>query len=97
MKSQLLVYFAESSEEAPEKSCQGARQKADDMRTGRRVSIFIIPKAQAGEFDGASNVREAIEVLGTKRFTLSTDDPFSFGNTVEDEHAALSARLNFTN
>jgi adenosine deaminase len=31
------------------------------------------------------------------RCTLSTDDPFSFGNTVEDEYAALSAGLNFTN
>ena len=108
-------------------------------------------KAHAGEFDGANNVREAIELLGTKRIqhgvraieddavidlaieadatfdvcpisnvkldvidrledhpirklfdqgircTLSTDDPFSFGNTVEDEYAALSAGLNFTN
>ena len=108
-------------------------------------------KAHAGEFDGANKVREAIEVLGTKRIqhgiraieddavmelameadatfdvcpisnvkldvidrledhpirklfdqgircTLSTDDPFSFGNTVEDEYAALSAGLNFTN
>ena len=108
-------------------------------------------KAHAGEFDGANNVREAIEVLGTKRIqhgirameddavidlaieadatfdvcpisnvkldvidslenhpirklfdrglrcTVSTDDPFSFGNTVEDEYAALSAGLNFTN
>lgn len=31
------------------------------------------------------------------RCTVSTDDPFSFGNTVEDEYAALSAGLNFTN
>ena len=31
------------------------------------------------------------------RCTLSTDDPFSFGNSVEDEYAALSAGLNFTN
>ncbi len=31
------------------------------------------------------------------RCTVSTDDPFSFGNTVEDEYAALSASLNFTN
>lgn len=108
-------------------------------------------KAHAGEFDGANKVREAIEVLGTKRIqhgiraieddavielameadatfdvcpisnvkldvidrledhpirklfdqgircTLSTDDPFSFGNSVEDEYAALSAGLNFTN
>jgi adenosine deaminase len=108
-------------------------------------------KAHAGEFGGANKVREAIEVLGTKRIqhgirsieddavvelaleadvtfdvcpisnvkldvidrledhpirklfdrglrcTLSTDDPFSFGNTVEDEYAALSAGLNFTN
>ncbi|MDQ8193348.1 adenosine deaminase [Coraliomargarita sp. SDUM461004] len=30
------------------------------------------------------------------RCTLSTDDPFSFGNTVEDEYAALSAGLEFT-
>jgi adenosine deaminase len=30
------------------------------------------------------------------RCTLSTDDPFSFGNTVEDEYSALSAGLNFT-
>ncbi|MGZ0656544.1 adenosine deaminase family protein [Coraliomargarita sp. W4R53] len=31
------------------------------------------------------------------RCTISTDDPFSFGNTMEDEYAALSAGLNFTN
>jgi len=108
-------------------------------------------KAHAGEFGPAANVREAIEVLGTKRIqhgiraieddavvefaiqsdatfdicpisnvkldvidkledhpirklfdrglrcTLSTDDPFSFGNTVEDEYTALSSGLNFTN
>ncbi len=30
------------------------------------------------------------------RCTLSTDDPFSFGNTLEDEYAALSSGLNFT-
>jgi adenosine deaminase len=28
--------------------------------------------------------------------TISTDDPFSFGNTIEDEYAALSAGLQFT-
>lgn len=31
------------------------------------------------------------------RCTVSTDDPFSFGNTVEDEYAALSAGLGFSN
>jgi adenosine deaminase len=31
------------------------------------------------------------------RCTVSTDDPFSFGNTVEGEYAALSAGLNFSN
>jgi adenosine deaminase len=30
------------------------------------------------------------------RCTISTDDPFSFGNTVEDEYKALSCGLNFT-
>ena len=30
------------------------------------------------------------------RCTVSTDDPFSFGNTIEDEYAALSASLHFT-
>ena len=30
------------------------------------------------------------------RCTVSTDDPFSFGNTLFDEYAALSADLNFT-
>ncbi len=30
------------------------------------------------------------------RCTISTDDPFSFGNTVEDEYAALSSGLDFT-
>ena len=30
------------------------------------------------------------------RCTVSTDDPFSFGNTIEDEYAALSASLRFT-
>jgi adenosine deaminase len=29
------------------------------------------------------------------RCTISTDDPFSFGNTVEDEYAALSSGLGF--
>lgn len=107
-------------------------------------------KAHAGEFGPASHVREAIEVLGTRRIqhgvraiedesvvelaiqsgatfdvcpisnvkldvigeiedhpirqffdrglrcTISTDDPFSFGNTVEDEYAALSGGLKFT-
>lgn len=108
-------------------------------------------KAHAGEFGPAGHVREAIEVLGTRRIqhgiraieddavvelaiqsgatfdvcpisnvkldvidnikdhpmrkffdrglrcTISTDDPFSFGNTVEDEYAALSGGLKFTN
>ncbi len=31
------------------------------------------------------------------RCTVSTDDPFSFGNTVEDEYAALSGGLHFSN
>ena len=107
-------------------------------------------KAHAGEFGPASNVREAVEVLGVQRIqhgvraiedlavvelaieqgvtfdvcpisnvkldvvdrmevhpirqyfdqgipcTLSTDDPFSFGNTLEDEYAALVAGLGFT-
>ena len=107
-------------------------------------------KAHAGEFGPAGHVREAIEVLGTRRIqhgvraieddavvelavasgatfdvcplsnvklnvvenlqahpirklmgrgvrcTISTDDPFSFGNTVEDEYAALSEGLDFT-
>ena len=111
----------------------------------------LVTKAHAGEFGPAAHVREAIEVLGTRRIqhgiraiedtsvvelaiesgatfdicpisnvkldvvdrledhpirqlfdrglrcTVSTDDPFSFGNTVEDEYAALSAGLNFTN
>ena len=30
------------------------------------------------------------------RCTVSTDDPFSFGNTIEDEYAALSAGLDFS-
>ncbi|MFT4900774.1 MAG: adenosine deaminase [Lentimonas sp.] len=30
------------------------------------------------------------------RCTVSTDDPFSFGNTLFDEYAALSSELNFT-
>ncbi len=107
-------------------------------------------KAHAGEFGPASNVREAIEILGSRRIqhgiraieddavvqlavdtgttfdvcpisnvklavvedlksypirqliergvrcTISTDDPFSFGNTVEDEYKALSAGLGFS-
>ncbi len=107
-------------------------------------------KAHAGEFGPAANVREAIEVLGTRRIqhgvraieddavvelavasgatfdvcpisnvklkvvkdleshpirrlvdrgvrcTISTDDPFSFGNNIEDEYAALSSGLQFT-
>ena len=30
------------------------------------------------------------------RCTVSTDDPFSFGNTIEDDYAALSAGLHFS-
>lgn len=106
-------------------------------------------KAHAGEFGPSGHVREALEVLGTRRIqhgihavddpdvlqlaidldatfdvcpisnvkldvvetmahhpireffdrglrcTLSTDDPFSFGNTVEDEYRALASELGF--
>ena len=107
-------------------------------------------KAHAGEFGPAGHVKEAIEVLGTRRIqhgvraiedpdilqlaidsdatfdvcpisniklaviesmdvhpireffdrglrcTISTDDTFSFGNTVEDEYHALANDLKFT-
>lgn len=107
-------------------------------------------KAHAGEFGGARNVREAVEVLGVKRVqhgvqavddpaviellrrrdvtcdvcpisnvklqvarsmrehpirrlvkagvrcTISTDDPFSFGNTLSEEYAALALDLGFS-
>lgn len=110
----------------------------------------LVTKAHAGEFGPAAHVREAIELLGSKRIqhgvradededvlqhaidndatfdvcpisniklavidsievhpirkffdrglrcTISTDDPFSFGNRVEDEYKALSAGLAFT-
>jgi len=49
------------------------------------------------------NVVDSLETHPIRRLvdrgvkcTLSTDDPFSFGNTVEDEYAALSAGLDFT-
>lgn len=107
-------------------------------------------KAHAGEFGPSGHVREALEVLGSRRIqhgiravddpevlqlaidldatfdvcpisnvkldvvesmavhpireffdrglrcTISTDDPFSFGNTVEDEYRALAQDLDFT-
>lgn len=107
-------------------------------------------KAHAGEFGPPGHVREALEVLKTRRIqhgtravedpgvlqlaidmeatfdlcpisnvkldivdsmavhpireffdrglrcTISTDDPFSFGNTLEDEYRALSENLGFT-
>lgn len=107
-------------------------------------------KAHAGEFGGAENVREAVEVLGVRRVqhgvravedenvlellrsgdvtcdvcpisnvklqvapsmrehpirrmfdagvrcTISTDDPFSFGNTLSQEYAALAMDLGFS-
>jgi adenosine deaminase len=110
----------------------------------------LATKAHAGEFGSAGHVREALQVLGTRRIqhgiravedpevlqlaldldatfdvcpisnvkldvvetmsrhpireffdrglrcTISTDDPFSFGNTVEDEYAALARDLGFT-
>jgi len=106
-------------------------------------------KAHAGEFGPSGHVREALELLGTRRIqhgiravedpevlqlaidldatfdvcpisnvkldvvatmaehpireffdrglrcTISTDDPFSFGNNVEDEYQALATQLNF--
>lgn len=110
----------------------------------------LVTKAHAGEFGPSGHVREALEVLGTRRIqhgiravedpevlqlaidfgatfdvcpisnvkldviesmsvhpirefydrglrcTISTDDPFSFGNTVEDEYDALAKNLDFT-
>lgn len=107
-------------------------------------------KAHAGEFGPSGHVREALEVLGTRRIqhgiravedpevlqlaidmeatfdlcpisnvkldvvdsmavhpireffdrglrcTISTDDPFSFGNSVEDEYRALARELGFS-
>jgi adenosine deaminase len=107
-------------------------------------------KAHAGEFGGADNVREAVEVLGVRRVqhgvravedpavvallkergvtcdvcpisnvklkvapsmklhplrrlfdagvrcTISTDDPFSFGNTLNEEYAALARNAGFS-
>ena len=107
-------------------------------------------KAHAGEFGGAKNVREAVEILGVRRVqhgvqavddsavlallrerdvtcdvcpisnvklqvaasmrdhpirrmidagvrcTISTDDPFSFGNTLSEEYAALAIDLGFS-
>ncbi len=107
----------------------------------------LLTKAHAGEFGPAANVRQAVELLGSRRVqhgvraaedpdvikllvaeevtldlcpisnvklrvvddlaahplqrliragvrcTVSTDDPFSFGNTLSDEYAALSAGL----
>lgn len=113
-------------------------------------SAGLQTKAHAGEFGPSGHVREAIELLGTRRIqhgiravedpevlqlaidsgatfdvcpisnvkldvvetmavhpirefydrglrcTISTDDPFSFGNTVEDEYHALAHNLGFT-
>jgi adenosine deaminase len=110
----------------------------------------LVTKAHAGEFGPAAHVREAVEVLGSRRVqhgvravedpeviemlkgedvtldvcpisnvklrvvedlpshplrrlveagvrcTVSTDDPFSFGNTLADEYAALAAGLGFS-
>lgn len=107
-------------------------------------------KAHAGEFGGAKNVREAVEILGVRRVqhgvqsvddaavlrllaergvtcdvcpisnvklrvapsmrqhpirrmvdagvrcTISTDDPFSFGNTLSEEYAALALDAGFS-
>lgn len=107
-------------------------------------------KAHAGEFGPSGHVREALELLGTRRIqhgiravedpevlqlaidlgatfdvcpisnlklgviesmpqhpirefydrglrcTISTDDPFSFGNSLEDEYRALASELGFT-
>lgn len=59
-----------------------------DMCPISNVKLNVVP-----EFE-AHPIRELFD-RGV-RCTVSTDDPFSFGNTVEDEYAALSASLHFT-
>ncbi len=59
-----------------------------DMCPISNVKLNVIP-----EFE-AHPIRQLFD-RGV-RCTVSTDDPFSFGNTVEDEYAALNASLHFT-
>lgn len=117
---------------------------------GKARAAGLETKAHAGEFGPSGHVREALEVLGTRRIqhgiravedpevlqlaidmeatfdlcpisnvkldvvdsmavhpireffdrglrcTISTDDPFSFGNSVEDEYRALARELGFS-
>ena len=60
-------------------------------------------RALAHKRDVQLNVVQELEAHPIRQFfdrglrcTISTDDPFSFGNTVEDEYAALSSGLQFS-
>ncbi len=59
-----------------------------DMCPISNVKLNVVPELEAHP------IRQLFD-RGV-RCTVSTDDPLSFGNTIEDEYAALSASLHFT-
>ena len=59
-----------------------------DMCPISNVKLNAVPKLEAHP------IRQLVD-RGV-RCTISTDDPFSFGNTIEDEYATLNASLDFT-
>jgi adenosine deaminase len=87
----------------------GARRIQHGIRAVEDVAVVDLAIEQGATFDVCpiSNVKLGVVNCLEKhpirqlfdrglRCTVSTDDPFSFGNTVEDEYAALSARLSFS-
>ena len=59
-----------------------------DMCPISNVKLDVVPELEAHP------IRQLLD--SGVRCTVSTDDPFVFGNTIEDEYAALSAGLHFT-
>lgn len=87
----------------------GVRRVQHGTRTVEDVSVIDLAVQTGTTFDMCPisnvklNVVSELEAHPIRqlfdcgvRCTVSTDDPFSFGNTIEDEYAALSASLHFT-
>lgn len=88
----------------------GARRIQHGVRAIEDESVVELAIQSGATFDVCPISNVKLDVIGAiedhpirqffdrgLRCTISTDDPFSFGNTVEDEYAALSGGLEFTN
>ena len=87
----------------------GVKRVQHGVRAFEDPSVVQLAIEKGGTFDicPISNVKlDVVDTMAAHpirqyieqglRCTISTDDPFSFGNTIEDEYSALNTELDFT-